>query len=561
MVRRPASGFTLLLLVLLLSVTWPGPPSAAQRPSAWSTTLAAPMKTWLPDAMVPGLSIAIIEDGRLSWQGAFGERNADTGEPVTEATVFEAASLSKPVFAYAVMKLVDKGTLDLDRPLAAYLAGADLAQVYPPAASGDVRWKTITARMVLTHSAGFPNWFNNAPMRFLFDPGQRFSYSGEGYSLLAAALTVATGRSFNELMQELVFDPLEMKASSYVWRPDYETIVTASHDLLGRRTNRSRRTRPMAGASLYTTAGDYARFLVALGDGTGLAHATWQAMTRAQIQVVDRNGTPCFSWGLGVGVNQSGTDTTLWHWGDNGDLNAYFEIIPKRRRGVAFFMNGANAHALTPLITQRVLGLATPAIATSYFRYPTLDSPVMALTRAFRARGIAAAIEVAAASAERLSAAEAPEIQRLTALAAIAAGSGDFAGARSALDFVLKHQPASTAALVALGGVQLALGDRTAMEASFQKANETLPNLESRVNSLGYTLLNAGRIDEAIAVFEYNVRRYPQSANCYDSLAEAFEKKGNRQEAIRNYAKALSMTDPDPAGSSYQALKRLLNEK
>jgi CubicO group peptidase (beta-lactamase class C family) len=326
--RRPASRRGLPLLILLFAITSSSMPSGAQRPGAWSTTLAAPMKTWLQDAMVPGLAMAIIEEGRISWEGVFGTKNAETGEPVTEATVFEAASLSKPVFAYAVMKLVDKGTFDLDKPLAEYLAGADLKQVYPPAASGDARWKAITARMVLTHSTGFPNWFNIAPMRFLFDPGQRFSYSGEAFSLLAAAVTVTTGRSFNELVQELVFDPLEMKASSYVWRPDYETTFTASHDMLGRRTTRGKATRPRAGASLYTTAGDYARFLVALGAGTGLTNATWQAMTRAQIQVLGRDDKPCFSWGLGVGVNQSGSDTTLFHWGDNGDLNAYFEIIP-----------------------------------------------------------------------------------------------------------------------------------------------------------------------------------------------------------------------------------------
>jgi tetratricopeptide (TPR) repeat protein len=316
----------------------------------------------------------------------------------------------------------------------------------------------------------------------------------------------------------------------------------------------------MAGASLQTTAGDYARFLIALGDGVGLTKATWQAMTRAQIQVVGRDDKPCFSWGLGVGVNQSGADTTLWHWGDNGDLNAYFEIIPKRRRGVVFFMNGANAHALSPLITRRVLGIDRPAIATSYFTYPRLDSPAMALTRAFRTRGIGAAIEVAAASPDRVSVTDA-EIQRLTALADIAARAGEFAGARAALEFVLKHQPASAPALVSLGGAQLALGDRTAMEASFHKAVEIQPNLEGRINSIGYALLSAGRIDEAIVVFEYNVAKYPQSANCYDSLAEAFEKKGDRRQAIRNYAKALSMADPDPSGSSYQALKRLLNEK
>jgi Flp pilus assembly protein TadD len=465
------------------------------------------------------------------------------------------------VFAYAVMKLVDKGTIDLDKPLATYLAGADLAQVYPAAAAGDPRWKAITARMVLTHSTGFPNWFNNTPMRFLFDPGERFSYSGEGYSLLAAAVTVATGRSFNQLLQELVFDPLGMSSSSYVWRPDYDTRITASHDTLGRPSVRGKATTPRAGASLYTTAGDYARFLVALGNGTGLTKAAWQAMTRAHIQVLDRGGKPCFSWGLGVGVHQSGADATLWHWGDNGDLNAYFEIVPKRRRGVVFFLNGANAHAVTPLLTERVLGLAVPAITTSYFRYPVLDSPAMAMSRAFGARGIAGAMEVAAKTPERFEAPDSPEIQRLMMLATIAVGRGDLTGSAAALDFVLARQPGFVPALVARGGIHLALGDRAAMEASFKKATAAQPDTETRINSLGYTLLRAGRVEDAIVVFEFNVRQYPQSANVYDSLAEAYEKKGDRQQAIRNYARALSMADPDPASSSYQALKRLLAEK
>ena len=124
--RRRPGGCRLPLFVVLLAVAWSSPPSAAQRQSAWEATLAAPMKTWLQEALVPGLAMAVIEDGRLAWQGAFGTKNAETGEPVTDAIVFEAASLSKPVFTYAVMKLVDKGALDLDKPLAEYLAGADL---------------------------------------------------------------------------------------------------------------------------------------------------------------------------------------------------------------------------------------------------------------------------------------------------------------------------------------------------------------------------------------------------------------------------------------------------
>ncbi|RPJ78027.1 MAG: hypothetical protein EHM13_15185, partial [Acidobacteria bacterium] len=322
---------------------------------------------------------------------------------------------------------------------------------------------------------------------------------------------------------------------------------------------RERRTVPLPGASLYTTAGDYGRFLVALGEGAGLAKATWEEMTRQQVQVFGRDDKPSFWWGLGVGVYRAGADTVLWHWGDNGNLNAYFEIIPKQRKGVVFFLNGANAHAITALVTRRVLGVEGPAISTSYFRYPAMDSPAMAITRAFVAGGAAAAAKAAGEAVPRSPAEEQAATERLATLTAIALQQGDLAGARAAVDMALGRGPSSPLMLVVSGGVHAAMGNRTAMEAAFEKAREAMPNAESRINSLGYTLLRAGRLDDAIVVFESNVKAYPQSANCYDSLAEALENRGDREQAIRNYARALSI-DPSLTGSSYLALRRLLDD-
>lgn len=120
---------------------------------------------------VPGLSIALIRDGKLSWHKAFGVKNAETKEALAETTVFEAASLSKPVFAYAVLKLIDRGRLDLDRPLSSYISSA-----YLP----DDRVKLITTRMVLAHTTGFQNEVTPAkPLRIYFTPGDKFSYSGK----------------------------------------------------------------------------------------------------------------------------------------------------------------------------------------------------------------------------------------------------------------------------------------------------------------------------------------------------------------------------------------------
>ena len=104
----------------------------------------------MKDGYVPGLSIAVIRNGKLAWNHGFGVKNAETKEPVTEDIVFEAASLSKPVFAYAVLKLVDSGKLELDTPLVKYLNR--------PYIENDDRVNLITARRVLTHTTGFPNW-------------------------------------------------------------------------------------------------------------------------------------------------------------------------------------------------------------------------------------------------------------------------------------------------------------------------------------------------------------------------------------------------------------------
>jgi CubicO group peptidase (beta-lactamase class C family) len=542
------------VFVANLMVTLPAVPQEAD---AVGKALGEKVPPLLRKALVPGISIAVLDNGRVIWQGCFGVKNADTGEPVKDDTVFEAASLSKPVFAYGVMKLVDQKKLDLDKPLAELISEADLNSAYPPTKGGDLRYKKITPRMVLTHCTGFPNWFSGRPMSFLFDPGERFSYSGEAYTFLAVTVQAITGKSFNDFMRTMVFEPLGMKNSSYVWRESYDMQFSASHDILGHRTQRGKSTVPLAGASLYITAADYARFLVALGNGEGLSRETWQEMIRPQIAVRGRDGKGDvnFHWGLGVGVNQTEKGTTLWHWGDNGDFNAYFEMLPGNKRGVVFFMNGANAHALTPVITREVMGLENPAIATAYFRYPTMDSPAMDLARAFQAGGMAQATKTAVTLMPGRADWESPAGQRFFSLARIALSQGDFTGARTAVELYMQHFPDNPQAMVMMAGIKIAEGDRAAMTELLDKALKVGPQLESAINTLGYALLGAGRFEEAIAIFAYNAERFPKSANCLDSLAEAWLKRGDRDKAVEFYRKALEI---DPRlSSAIDALKRL----
>ena len=288
--RNPQFSIFLLFALALMSNLVAAPRPGPQEAGAAYRALGEKIPSLLRKALVPGISIAVLDNSRVVWQGNFGIKDSDTGAPVKENTVFEAASLSKPVFAYGVMKLVARKRLDLDKPLVEMISEADLHAAYPPTKEGDLRYKKITPRMVLTHCTGFPNWFGGRPMSFLFDPGERFSYSGEAYTFLSAAVQAITGKTFNDFMRETVFGPLGMKNSSYIWMESYDQQFAAAHDVLGRRTQRGKRTVALPGASLYTTAADYARFLVALGSGEGLSRETWQEMIRPQIAVRGRDG-------------------------------------------------------------------------------------------------------------------------------------------------------------------------------------------------------------------------------------------------------------------------------
>jgi CubicO group peptidase (beta-lactamase class C family) len=170
-----------LLLLLPPAVSW------GSEPDPLATILEEQIPKLMRTADIPGLSIAVVRDGRLSWSGAFGVRSRDTLRPVNEQTMFEAASLSKTVTAVAALKLVEQGRLSLDRPLAEYLP-------YPRLA-GDDRYRKLTARHVLTHTTGLPNWGNE----FLRGPGELFGYSGEGFLYLGRSIAAITGMSLDEL--------------------------------------------------------------------------------------------------------------------------------------------------------------------------------------------------------------------------------------------------------------------------------------------------------------------------------------------------------------------------
>lgn len=480
------SGLGLLLCFCLYTT--------AQQPSAKQaiTSLERDIPALLQKSDVPGLSIALIHNGKLVWTGAFGLANVKTQKPVANTTVFEAASLSKPVFAYGVMKLVDKGKLDLDTPLNKYL-GNNYDVV------GDDRINLITARHVLSHTSGFPNWRGNdgsTDLRIHFTPGEKWSYSGEGMVYLSKVVEKITGIPFEDYMQQEVLKPLGMLSSSYIWQASYDTLKAYRHDALGEFAGRNQPEDPHpqeshlrareggnAAAGLVTTAADYARFIIAVLDGKGLKRATWEQMLTPQVRVNPKY--PPIAWGLGWGLETMEEGTWLWHWGDNGDAKAYVTALLPKKDAVVYFADGANGLAFTKEILTDALG-EIPHPALAHLDYERYNSPSRTLLKSILSHGVAPAI---------------------------------------------------------------------AQYQQQRNSDSTQKLSESHINSLGYTLLRQRRMEDAIEVFLLNTQDFPQSWNVWDSLAEAYADKGEKELAIKYYERSLAI-NPDNKNGAEQ-LKKL----
>ena len=176
----------------------------------------------IADARVPGLSMAVIHDRQATALTAVGVRNSLDRAAVDQQTIFAAASLSKPLFAYAVLQLVDAGKLAFDTPLSLHV---------PDYVTDDPRAAAVTVRHVLSHTSGLPNWRSvDLPLKTYFPPGERFSYSGEGFVWLQRVVEAVTGESLNTTLRRLIFEPLGMHRSSYVWQSAFEANYADPHD-------------------------------------------------------------------------------------------------------------------------------------------------------------------------------------------------------------------------------------------------------------------------------------------------------------------------------------------
>ena len=310
--------------------------------------LRAQMPELMRRASVPGVSVAVVRDGKFDWSSAFGSINAETAQPVTTETVFQAASLSKPVFAYAVLGLVDEHVIDLDRPLVEYGV-----QPFVPDDEGLAR---VSARHVLSHTTGWPNWRpKGEPLWREAPPGERFGYSGEGFVYLQRVVEHLTGEPLESFVQARVLRPLAMRSSTFSV-PVGEGLA-AGHDSAGVPLAPREPQPPNAAFSLHATAADLARFVA------GVIAAPGQ-MLEPQVRVNDR-----VSWALGWGLESSGEGRAFWHWGDNPGFKSFGLGLPDSGAGAVVMTNSDGGRPLCAWIVERLLGTDHPALEWLARRY------------------------------------------------------------------------------------------------------------------------------------------------------------------------------------------------
>jgi CubicO group peptidase (beta-lactamase class C family) len=342
----------------------------------------------IAEASVPGIAAAIITGARLDHYLCCGVRGVYAPVPVDEDTVFDAASLSKPVFAHAVLQLAEQGYLSLDAPLVEYL---------PTSMPADPRGSLITAKHVLSHSSGLPNWRNaDLPLKTYFPPGERFSYSGEGFLLLQRAVEAITGERVDTITEQLVLRPFAMTRSSFVWKWRFDPNRADPHDDFGNPTVGWKPGEGNAASTLQTTAADYARFLLRVLDGSRLRPETAQLWLRPHIEVrhpgpqclesSDENTITGIAWGLGWGLELR--ENTFFHWGNNGAFKAFTIGSVARCDAQVCFMNGASGLSIMPELLAAFMPGDRPSL--SWLDYGRHDSPTRVLLRAAREQGAAA---------------------------------------------------------------------------------------------------------------------------------------------------------------------------
>ncbi len=309
------------------------------------------MTTTLREQRVESASVALIRDGRIVSTAAWG--NAGPGRAATVATPYNLASLTKPLTAEVVLRLVSAGKLSLDEPMDRYWSDPDLAN--------DPRRMKLTVRMALSHRTGLPNWRDAKGLAFDHDPGTTTRYSGEGYQYSARYAEHRTGQSFETLALRWLFAPARMRASGYVSAQGATVPIAVAYDGTGKALPAEPVTRYNAADLAHATARDYARFLVDVRNDRGLTPSVAKQRSRSQADLkpeicAGAKAATCPPWtGFGLGWQLLGFPggTTMLHTGKDAGAFTFAAIDRASGDGIVILTNSDNGWRVILPILER----------------------------------------------------------------------------------------------------------------------------------------------------------------------------------------------------------------
>jgi CubicO group peptidase (beta-lactamase class C family) len=323
---------------------------------------------------IPGIAVALIEHGQLHDVELFGVRDLKSNTPITANTVFEAGSLGEPVYAYSVLLLAADGRFNPGTPLTTYLPTPYVRELDPISSSHgtepiyDPALAQINAIRVMNHTSGFPDWARNQHLRWQSAPGQKWSYSNEGYLYLQQVVEHFTGESFEDFVARSVLRPGAMIRSGFTWQEAYSGVIATGYDRAGAPVDAQRYSRPAAAATMYTTIQDYARFIQHLLASAPTQHAHESAvnlMLHPTVVVEDANS---FSWGMGLGLEKKDGDFFFFQRGNNPGFQSFIIASRSSGTGLIILTNSSNGLEAVPALIAATIGGNHPVLKSAFLQ-------------------------------------------------------------------------------------------------------------------------------------------------------------------------------------------------
>jgi serine-type D-Ala-D-Ala carboxypeptidase/endopeptidase len=358
-----------------------------------SSELNKKIEKLVSEANVHGMAISIFNENKVVFQNTYGFKNANTMEIIKPNTNFYGASLSKAVFGVLVMQLVEKGILDLDKPLQSYLPKP--IYEYAPKTrwhdnyndlKTDTLYQKITARMCMAHTTSMPNWRWDTQYRklsVLGIPGQKYSYSGEGMVYLQVVLEKLLNKSLEEMIVENIFKPLKMENTSYTWQKKFEKDYCFGHESNGKLYEKDIDNEARSASTLETTLEDYTLFLEAVLQNHLLKPESTKEMFRQQIKInsaaqmgpkrfeeTNENDAINLGYGLGWLLIETPYGIGAIKEGHGDGFQHYSIIFPKTGTGILIMSNSDNGESIfKELLEITIADIYTPWQWENYIPY------------------------------------------------------------------------------------------------------------------------------------------------------------------------------------------------